>query len=76
MKKASNKKFLKSLGNRIKELRVNQKISQSQLAFESDIPREQLSRIELGKHSTSVSNILAIANALDIRLKELYDFGY
>ena len=76
MKKTASKKFLKALGRRIKELRERQEISQSQLAFECDIPRTQVSRIELGTHSTSVSNILAIANSLNIRLKELYDFEY
>ncbi|MBI4947796.1 MAG: helix-turn-helix transcriptional regulator [Bacteroidetes bacterium] len=76
MKSTPNKKFLKALGKRVKELREKQEISQSQLAFESDIPREQLSRIEIGKHATSVSNILSIANALSIHLKELYDFDY
>lgn len=76
MKKVTNRKFLKALGRRVKELREKQKISQSQLAFECDIPRTQISRIELGTHSTSVSNILSIADSLDISLKELYDFEY
>jgi transcriptional regulator with XRE-family HTH domain len=72
--KSSNKKFLKALGKRIKELRKKQKISQAQLAFETDMPKKQITRIEAGRHDTSVGNIFAIASALNIELRELYNF--
>ena len=67
-------KGIKQLGKRIKKLRLEQKISQSQLAFESGISREQLGRIENGKINTSVSNIFAISKALNIELKDIFDF--
>ncbi len=76
MKRAQHKKFLKALGNRIRGIRKEQKISQSQLAFESEMPREQISRIELGKQGTSIINLLLIAESLNIALQELFDFEY
>lgn len=67
-------KSIKLLGKRIKKLRLEQKVSQTQLAFESGISREQLGRIEAGKINTSISNIFAIAKALNIELNEIFDF--
>ena len=67
-------KGIKQLGKRIKKLRLEQKVSQIQLAFESGISREQLGRIESGKINTSVSNIFAIAKALNVELKDVFEF--
>lgn len=74
MKYIIDEKGIKSLGKHIKKLRLEQKASQAQIAFEAGISREQLGRIEAGKINTSVSNIFAIAKALDIPAKELFDF--
>ena len=49
------------------------KVSQAQLAFEAGISREQLGRIESGKINTRVSNIFAIAKALNVELKDVFD---
>ena len=74
MKYFRDEKGIKQLGKRIKKLRLEQMVSQSQLAFESGISREQLGRIESGKINTSVSNTFAIARALNVELKDLFDF--
>jgi len=76
VKKKPNKKFLKILGKHIRELREKQGISQSQLGFETGLHRDQIGRIELGKQNTSITNIEAIASALEISLKDLVDFEY
>jgi transcriptional regulator with XRE-family HTH domain len=67
-------KALVQLGKKIKNIRTKQGISQSQLAFEVGISREQIGRIEMGKINTSVSNIIGIASALDVSPKDLFDF--
>ena len=76
MKKKSDKKFLKDLGKRIRELRKDQEISQDQLAFEVRIRREQVIRIEHGEQSTSISILRKMSDALNMKLKELLDFEY
>jgi transcriptional regulator with XRE-family HTH domain len=76
VKSKANKKLLKALGKRIKALRMKQNISQSQLAFESGLHRDQIGRIELGKQNSSISTLEAIATAFSIGLKELLDFDY
>lgn len=69
-----DEKGIKLLGRKIKQLRLQQKISQSQLAFEAGITYIQVGRIERGQINTSVSNVFAIANALNVSPKDLFDF--
>jgi transcriptional regulator with XRE-family HTH domain len=76
VKKTPDKKFLKRLGKRIKTLRLQQNISQDQLAFETKMRREQVIRIEFGRQNTSIDNLKKIADAFEIRLKDLFDFEY
>lgn len=76
MKQKSDKKFIKGLGKRIRELRKQQAISQDQLAFEVGIRREQVIRIESGKQSTSIDILRKIADNFDMKLKEFFDFEY
>lgn len=76
MKKKADKKFLKALGRRIKEIRKQQEISQDQLSFEAGIRREQIIRIESGEQSTGVGILKRITEVFEISLKELFDFEY
>lgn len=76
MKQKSDKKFIRGLGKRIRELRKQQEISQDQLAFEVGIRREQVIRIESGKQSTSIDILRKIADNFDMKLKEFFDFEY
>ena len=71
--KNTDKKFLKALGKKIKGLRKSQKISQDQLAYESNMHRTHINRIENGKLDSGISKLRAIAKALNIDLKELVD---
>lgn len=74
MKAPYNTNAIKLLGKKIRELRKKQNLSQAQLAFECEMPREQLYRIELGQINTSVNNIFIIAKTLNISPKELFEF--
>lgn len=76
MKKQPDKKFIKSLGKRIRELRKQNRISQSQLAFEIGIRREQIIRIEFGRQSTNIDILKKISDVFEIPLKGLLDFEY
>ena len=71
--KSTDKKFLKALGKKIKGLRKAQKISQDQLAYESNMHRTHINRIENGRLDAGISKLRAIAKALNISLKELVD---
>ena len=74
MNRIRNEKKLKALGRRIKLLRKNQHISQAQLAFEASIPRVQIGRIERAQINPTASTLFAIADALNVSVKDLFDF--
>lgn len=67
-------KGLIQFGVKIKEIRRIQKISQDQLSFESGISKNQISRIERGEINTGLSTIIILADALNVSLKDLFDY--
>ena len=75
MKSPKNKIFLLKLGNHIRTIRVSKNITQEQLANEIGAEISQISRIERGIISTSITNLHNISKVLDIPLKELLDFS-
>lgn len=74
MKRHPEKKYLKQIGIRIREERKKQSISQNQLAFEANMPRVQIGRIERGEINTTLGAIIGICRVLNIHLKDLLDF--
>ena len=75
MKSPKNKIFLLKLGEHIRTIRVSKNITQEQLANEIGTEISQISRIERGIISTSITNLHNISKVLDIPLKELLDFS-
>jgi transcriptional regulator with XRE-family HTH domain len=69
-----NKKLIKAVGERIRQLRLELAISQEELANEADVPLSQIGRIERGETNPTVSTLYVIAEALKIDLKTLLDF--
>ena len=63
------------LGQRIKELRKSRNISQQELAEKINIDQRNLSNIETGRSFPSKS-LLDIADALQVRLPELFEFEH
>ena len=74
MRTAKNQKRLKALGAQIRLLRKGQNISQAQLAFETNVSRLQIGRIERGEINCGITNLFDIADALGIDTKELLNF--
>ncbi len=64
------------LGSRIKELRKSKGLSQDRLSEEIGIDPKHLSRIELGKSFPYMETLEAIAKALQVDLKDLFDFSH
>lgn len=74
MKQTRDNQFLISFGNRVREVRQAKELSQELLANKANLELSQINRIELGKINTSISQVSAIAEALEIHPKELFDF--
>ncbi len=66
----------KLLGRRIQELRKRQKIKQEQLAELIGIAPRNLSNIETGRTFPSPENLEKIANILNVKIKDLFDFDH
>ena len=60
----NNSEDLYSIGNRIRDERERQGLTQEQLAELSDLPRETISRAESGSRAISVDRIAQICHGL------------
>jgi len=63
----------KKIGERIKELRSQQGISQESLAHLANLDRTYVNSVENGKRNISIENIEKIAKALKISIKDFFD---
>lgn len=69
----SEKIFIKSVGEKLREIRLSKNLSQENLSLESDVPRNVIGRIERGEVKTSIVTLFRISNALNIDIKELFN---
>lgn len=69
-----NLAYCKAFGQQLRKLRLGKGISMRGLAKEADIEYSQLSKIERGVINTTISTVYALAQALDIPVKEFFDF--
>lgn len=74
MKYLRDNKIIKLIGEKVKQLREEQNLSQRQLAFETGTSETQIRRIEKGQINTGISTLIAIAKALNIHPRQLLDF--
>lgn len=66
--------LLKKLGKRITSLRTEKKLSQSDLARLTDKDRQSIHRLEKGEINPSIFYLSEVANALKMKLTDLFDF--
>ena len=69
--KHNDKEYLVSLGNRIKEIRLQKEISQTEIAYRCGFDKSNYNTIESGKRNPTIISLLKIAKALDVSLIEL-----
>jgi len=63
-----------ALGQRIREIRRSQGVSQEELAHKSGLDRSYVGCVERGERNVSIDNITALARALDVTIAELVTF--
>ena len=64
------------VGKRIKELREAKGMKQVELADLIDMEATNLSKLEKGVHLPKEDNLNKITNALNVEIKDLFDFGH
>lgn len=65
--------ILKVFGNRIRQLRLEMRLSQEKLAEKAELHRTYIGMIERAEKNITLCNIEKIASALNIRLTDLFD---
>jgi len=70
----NDEKFIVAFGKQLRNLRMQNKLSQEDLANDAEIPINQVGRIERAEIKTSLSTIYRLSNALKVKPKELFDF--
>jgi transcriptional regulator with XRE-family HTH domain len=66
--------FVLQFGQRVRFLRQQKGHSQQHFANLCDLELSQINRIELGKITTSIVHAKIIADALGVKVSELFDF--
>jgi len=67
--------FEKQIGGKLTEIRLSQKLTQAQLAEKVNLSVESISRLERGVAFPSLKTMETIANALNVKLKDFFQFN-
>ena len=65
-------KILIKFGERVRELRIDNGLSQEQLAFKANLHRTYIGMIERAEKNITLLNIEKIANALEVEIIQLF----
>lgn len=74
MNHTRDEKWLKAFGEHFRMIRLRLKLTQKNLAFESEVEVSQISRLENGKINPTVTSLLTYAKAMNISASELFEF--
>lgn len=66
------KEILKKFGDKVREERLRKKLSQEQLADFAGVHRTYIGMIERAEKNITLENIEKIANALKIKVSEIF----
>lgn len=69
-----NLNAVKRVGAKLAYIRKSKKISQIRLAEITDMNFNYIGQIERGQANVTINTIVKIADALDVEIKEIFDF--
>jgi DNA-binding XRE family transcriptional regulator len=69
-----NLKKLKAFGAHLRKLRIERNLSQEQLADIAGVSENTIVTLESGKLNTSIATSFELAKALDVPVRDLFDF--
>jgi transcriptional regulator with XRE-family HTH domain len=69
---AEQSTLLLGLGSVLREARAERRVSQEELGLRTGVHRNYIGGIERGERNPSVTTIATLADALDVKLSELF----
>lgn len=72
MTSLDDQKFLRRLGERIREQRISQNLTQEQLGQKCDLHRTFIGSVERGERNLSLINLRLMAKVLKVPLSDLF----
>lgn len=67
------KQFIKSMGKKIKSIRLAKGIRQNEIAYRCNFDKSSFSNIEAGKRNITILSLYKIANALEVPLSVFFE---
>ena len=67
----SDQRFLRRIGDRIRERRIARNLTQDELGMKCELHRTFIGSVERGERNISILNLRVIAGALRVSLAEL-----
>lgn len=68
--------YLRKLGERIKSLRKQKKLTLSSLCYKNDLEPSTVSRVEKAQVDVKISTLVKIADALGIKINDLVNITH
>jgi len=65
---------LQAFADQLKKVRKQKKMTQEDLAYQSDLSLSQIARIETARINPTLSTVFKIARTMEVELKEMFDF--
>ncbi|MEE3999710.1 helix-turn-helix transcriptional regulator [Tenacibaculum sp. FZY0031] len=69
----SKQNILIKFGERVREIRKEKSLSQEELAHKADLHRTYIGMIERAEKNITLINIQKIANALEVKVTDLFE---
>ncbi len=66
-----NEEICVRFGEKMRKIRLDLGYSQEELSFKTGLHRTYISSVERGKRNISITNIKKLADALDLKMKDL-----
>jgi transcriptional regulator with XRE-family HTH domain len=74
MNNTRNEDWLKEFGNNLKLIRKSRNLSLRKLSDIADVDFSQIHRIEKGESNPTITMVIALANALNVKPSKLIEF--
>lgn len=74
--KEITEQFLKYFGENLRQLRLKQNLTQTELAQRCNVDVKKIGRTERGEYNFKICSLIVIADGLNVKISELLNFDF